>query len=151
MIGEAPGESEDFHGVPFYGVAGHILRTVLDYSRTRFLATITNTVCCRPTATDPISNRLTNRKPETSEQFLCLSHTQELLQAYKFDGVILFGEVADEYNKQFIKTTLPTLQLYHPAYIARLNYKLKPIREEGRKIQLWVKSLKTEKPFYAHS
>lgn len=151
MIGEAPGESEDFHGVPFYGVAGHILRTVLDYSRTRFLATLTNTVCCRPTGIDPKTERVINRKPEPSEQFLCLSHTQELLDSYQFHGVILLGEVADEYNKQFVKTHLPTLQLYHPAYIARLNYKLYTIREEGRKIQKWVKSLKTDKPFYAIS
>src|SRR5574343_310490 len=49
VIGEAPGESEDFHSQPFYGRAGHIFRTMLDCSRTLCLLTITNTVCCRPT------------------------------------------------------------------------------------------------------
>lgn len=148
IVGEAPGESENLHGQPFYGIAGHILRTTFSWSMSTFLATITNTVCCRPvhtpeTTTDEKKWRQ-NRQPEKSEQDLCKPHFTQLLESYQFDGLMILGEVADEYVKQF-SLNLPTLKLYHPAYIARLNYKLLTIKEEAKKIELWVKTLRTGK------
>lgn len=144
-IGEAPGESEDLKGVPFYGVSGNILHTIFAYSQSTFLTTVTNTVCCRPVHTEETTTKSNlwgkNREPEEAEQELCLNHTFELLTSYHFDGVLLVGKIAETYNNKFLTHTLPTISIVHPAYIARQDYKLLTIKEQARKLQLWLKTL----------
>lgn len=146
IIGEAPGDTEDFKGIPFFGISGRILNTIFLYAKSSFLATVTNTVCCRPVhtkeTTPDISKHGRNREPEKSEQELCLDHTLELFGSYKFHGVILVGKVAEKYHNQFLTHNLPVLSLKHPAFISRMDYKLYTIKEEARKLELWLRSLR---------
>lgn len=141
----APGESEDLHGEPFIGISGNILNTMLAYSASSFLATYTNTVCCRPfhniETTANIKLHGKNRDPEESEMELCRSHIDQILLSYKFNGILTLGEVATHHMNTF-KHKLPYLSLFHPAYIARLAFKLYTIRTEAIKLRKWIKGLK---------
>jgi uracil-DNA glycosylase family 4 len=148
-IGMAPGESEDLHGEAFIGISGNILNTVLAYTFSTFVITLTNTVCCRPyhnVETTPLENLWgRNRDPEPSEMELCKDHTLQILKTYSFDGIITLGEVATNYNRT-LKHSLSTLSLVHPAYIARLGFKLHTIRTEAIKIKKWLKTLPVHTP-----
>lgn len=109
------------------------------------LCTITNTVCCRPVHTPETSPQLTkfgtNRQPEESEQDLCKDHFLELLLFHRPSGILLLGDVAKKYYTRLSLPNLPTLSLFHPAYIARMDYKLYTIRTQARELELWLKTL----------
>lgn len=144
IVGMAPGESEDLHGEPFIGRSGNILNTMLAYSYSTFLMTCTNTVCCRPfhkkgiTADEFLWGK--NRDPEPAEMEHCKDHITQILLSYKFTGVLTLGEVATKHMKSF-KHGLPSLSLYHPAYIARLGFKLYTIKDEAQKLKQWLREL----------
>ena len=42
------------------------------------------------------------------------------------------------YNNDWSWRHIPTLSLYHPAYIARMEYKLLTVRKEAHKLDLFV-------------
>lgn len=139
VLGLAPGETEDLLGKPFVGVSGNILYTMFAYAQTSFIATITNTVCCRPihdhTTTANTNLWQKNRDPEQSEIDLCLPHIQELLAFYKPSKMLCLGEIAQQVGTKF---KIPKLNLYHPAYISRLAFKLYTIRTEAMKLRNWL-------------
>jgi len=115
-------------GLPFSGESGRILNLYFKYTKTPFYFILTNTVCCRPED---------NRQPSPQEIAACSPHITELLDSYHFNGVLYLGEIAST-----VKTKLATLQVYHPAYIARLNYKHLELLKIGRQISTWIKTLK---------
>jgi len=108
-----------------------------------------------------------NREPVKSEINACRPHIDELLESFQPHGVVYLGKVAESYenpkylvplhalseplarlfrhtqivsptNKDFIYRHPPTLSLYHPGYIARLEYKLLTLRKEARKLDTFV-------------
>lgn len=105
-----------------------------------------------------------NREPTKAEIDLCKPHIDELLESYQPHGVVYLGKVAESYkdpnylipvesyigdplakhyrhtnyNDDWVKRHVPTLSLFHPAYIARLEYKLLTIRKEARKLDEFV-------------
>lgn len=145
IIGEAPGEAEDAFGLPFIGTSGTIFNRICSFCNYAFLATVTNTVCCRPTHTPETTDKKNmigrNRQPKKDEQDACVSHTIQLLLSYEFDGIVTLGEIAKDYLED-LTTNLPVLNLHHPAYIARMDYKLITIKEQARLLELWLKRLK---------
>jgi DNA polymerase len=145
ILGLAPGETEDIRGQPFVGISGNILNTMLAYTFSTFQATITNTVCCRPIHTpDTTSNSKLwnqNRDPEPSEIKLCHSHIVELLAYYQPSAILTLGEIAQQTSKS-LNLKLPTLNLFHPSYIARMAFKLYTIREQAIKLRKWLRTIK---------
>lgn len=162
FIGEAPGEFEDYLGVPFVGRAGSILSVLFDFCRADFTYVITNTVCCRPVdviyldhSTDPATHdklkRGTdyelmnfNREPTKEEMDLCRPHIDEILVDLDPHGVVYLGKTAQSYTKKHMAKLgkkLPTLSLHHPAYIARLEYKVQIVRKEAAKLSHFVETL----------
>jgi DNA polymerase len=152
FIGEGPGEAEDATGTPFIGISGRILETLFSFVSLQFEYLITNTVGCRPMDVvyvgDPtdldtleegvdyeITNR--NRNPQPAEIEACKPHIQELIQWWKPEGIVYLGKIASVY-----KTRLPKLQLYHPAYIARLETKLYTTRKEAHKLNSFIESIR---------
>jgi uracil-DNA glycosylase family 4 len=123
LIGERPGTTEDTIGYPFAGESGRILNLYFKYTKTPFYFILTNTVCC-----------ITDKPPSPQEIAACSPHITELLDSYHFNGIIQLGEIAST-----VKTKLPTLQVFHPAYIARLNYKHLELLKIGRQISSWLK------------
>ena len=141
VLGLAPGEFEDQMGKPFVGPSGNILYTMFAYAQTSFVATITNLVCCRPihdvntTPNSKLWNR--NREPEQSEIDLCSQHVLELNAFYKPSKVLCLGEKAHQAASD-MKLKMPQLNLFPPAYIARLAFKLYTIRSEAMKLRNWI-------------
>lgn len=82
-----------------------------------------------------------NREPQLPEIEACKSHIDEIIQDFQPHGIVYLGEVAKSY-----KTNLPNLSLYHPAYIARLEYKLLTVNKQSRKLELFIERLADANP-----
>lgn len=158
LIGEAPGEVEDKTGYPFSGRAGKILNFIFKFANKEFRYLLTNAIGCRPCdvaftsderetefwngdelheADYQISNL--NRDPTEAELNLCRYHLTEMEQAFQPNGIVFLGRIAATY-----KTKKPTLQLKHPSWIDRLDYKLLPTRIEARKLSLFIENLQND-------
>ncbi len=104
-----------------------------------------------------------NREPTKAEIDLCKPHIDELMESYQPHGIVYLGKIAESYKDPkylvsetkllepeaklfrhtgykggFVHRHVPTLSLFHPAYIARLEYKLLTIRKEARKLDEFV-------------
>lgn len=103
-----------------------------------------------------------NRNPTKGELERCSPHIQELLSTYKPHGVVYLGSIAASYqnpnyevsssdlhehdaryfkhkeSKDKILRYVPTLELYHPAYIARMEYKVLPVKKEAKKLEHFI-------------
>lgn len=77
-----------------------------------------------------------NREPQKAEMEQCRPHIDEIIEDFKPHGIVYLGEVAKNY-----KTKLPTLELYHPAYISRMEYKLLTVYKQSHKLELFVERL----------
>lgn len=162
LIGEAPGSLENKTGYPFVGTAGRILEQTIKHCRIQFKYLITNTVCCRPVdiiyLDAPSDNpedvaRLNkefhslqegedyelhswNRDPSPPEIEACRPHIDELVSSWEPHGVVYLGKIAQSY-----KTSLPRISLLHPAYIARMEYKLGTVIDESHKLEKFILNL----------
>ena len=164
LIGEAPGQFEDALGVPFVGHSGRILDKTIEYTVHSFHAPfsylITNTVCCRPQTIEYLSTEIEdspleelhygedyeiydyNRDPSPQEMAACRPHIDELVEDYSPHGIVYVGKVAKSYL-----TRLPTVELLHPAYIARLEAKLQTVLKEATKLSRFIHRLNHEVPY----
>ncbi len=167
MIGEAPGEVEDTTGYPFVGRAGRILNFIIKYSQKEFHYLLTNAVGCRPcdvtfldhdqekdfwekAEQDVINYKLyeqgyhdldyevtnLNRDPTKAELEHCRYHLVEMEQKYRPHGIVYLGRLATLYQ-----TKLPSVQLKHPSWIDRLDYKLLPVRQEALKLSRFIDTI----------
>lgn len=80
-----------------------------------------------------------NREPTKAEIEKCRPHIDELVSTYKPHGIIYLGKVAESYKKY--SPRLPQLDLYHPAFIARMEYKLLTVLREARKIDQFIERI----------
>lgn len=159
FIGEAPGEVENATGYPFVGISGRILNFMLKKVRINFEYLITNTVGCRPVdliMLDAQDDKLLrkgldlskyvlgddyelqdwNRNPTKVEIDTCRPHIDELVETYQPDAIVRLGLIAKSYQSR-----LPTLDLQHPASIARLECKLLTVLKESHKLELFLEKL----------
>jgi len=153
FIGEAPGELEDATGYPFVGIAGKILDGILEFVPYQFEYIITNRVGCRPVDVYFLDNKIEiedidfnnlkegfdyvldnyNRDPTTPEIKACERHIDEIISTFNPDGIVCLGKIAATYE-----TRLPKLKLLHPAFIARMEYKLITTLHEARKLTEFI-------------
>lgn len=99
VIGEAPGENEDYEGRPFIGVAGQILNEFLDscaLSREDDVY-VTNVVGCRPTV-EGINDRtgepkIDNRPPSKDEREACRPRVLEIIYIIDPLLIVTIGKV----------------------------------------------------------
>ncbi len=139
FVGEAPGEDEDRKGLPFVGVSGQLLNTMLStIGLNRGNIYISNVIFWRPPG---------NRSPTEAEIAACLPFIERHISIIKPKALILLGAVA---AKAILKTNdgitkmrgkwrdyrpegrddfvVPALPIYHPAYL---------LRQAGAKRQAW--------------
>jgi len=128
LVGEAPGEEEDAHGMPFVGPSGHLLDNMLraaGLSREHEIY-ITNTVKCRPPA---------SRRPELAEVHQCVPYLQRQIALIRPRLILALGAVAaqsllatDEavgslrgrvHVRRFGDQEIPVIVTFHPAYVLR--------------------------------
>lgn len=125
LIGEAPGETEDFQGLPFIGKAGQLLTKVLEsvHINRETDIYITNTVKCRPPE---------NRVPAAEEIEACNAYLEAQLRLVAPRILLLAGAPA---VKTILKTDTPiskirgqwfqysptimAMPIFHPAYLLR--------------------------------
>ena len=135
FIGEAPGAEEDKSGLPFVGPSGKLLDAMLEsigLDRTKVL--ISNTVFWRPPG---------NRTPTLLEAAVCLPFIQRLIELVSPKIIVTLGGPAAksllnqpdgvsrirgqwfDYKTPNLKQKIPTLVMFHPAYLLRSPYQKK--------------------------
>tara|TARA_B100001093_G_C26643788_1_gene934419 strand:- start:227 stop:1000 length:774 start_codon:yes stop_codon:yes gene_type:complete len=128
LIGEAPGADEDREGIPFVGLSGKLLNTMLrSIGLSRSEVYITNIIPWRPPG---------NRQPTIQETAACLPFIQRHIEIINPKILILVGGTASktllvrkegimrlrgrwfDYQKND-KTVIPALPIFHPAFLLR--------------------------------
>lgn len=147
LIGEAPGANEDLQGIPFCGDSGQLLDNYfasIGLKRDKNII-ISNSVFWRPPA---------NRKPTPEEVAICRPFVEKLIALLAPKVIILVGSVAAscvlnearamshlrrnwvDYTNQYLKYTIPTTVMFHPAYL---------LRQPSQKKVCWFDLLHIEK------
>lgn len=121
LIGEAPGQSEDSVGIPFYGPSGQLLdqMTLEAWGINGPSYVITNTVFCHPT--DKAGGR--NREPFKEEVLACMPNLMNVVDTVYPRLYIFAGKVAERY---YVKMLKPNITILHPAYLMRTGGKSSP-------------------------
>jgi uracil-DNA glycosylase len=129
LVGEAPGADEDRIGRPFVGVSGQLLdRMLAAIGLDRTKVYITNVLFWRPPG---------NRTPTPAEVAACLPFVERHIELIGPEILILAGNAAAktlllrnegitrihgrwfEYQTAGMSRPVPTLPIYHPAYLLR--------------------------------
>lgn len=129
LVGEAPGGDEDRVGRPFVGVSGQLLdRMLAAVGLDRTQVYITNVIFWRPPG---------NRTPTPAEVAACLPFVERHIELVGPELLILAGNAAAktlllrnegitrihgkwfEYQTAGMSRPVPTLPIYHPAYLLR--------------------------------
>lgn len=143
FIGEAPGVSEDVHGIPFFGPAGHLLDhliseaggNVADHDISPLRMAFTNLVGCIPIGDDGDKTR----EPSKESIKACEPRVVELVKLAKPKLVVFVGQLSE---KTIVKAPgrygigVPTVSIIHPAAILRAD-----ISQKGFAIQRAVVTL----------
>jgi uracil-DNA glycosylase family 4 len=143
LVGEAPGADEDRLGKPFVGVSGQLLDRMLasiGLDRTSFY--ITNVCFWRPPG---------NRKPTEAELVAQAPFVQRHIELIRPKVLVLVGAAAAhallgtndgitrlrgrwfEYQSPGLPSPVPTLPIFHPAYL---------LRQPAQKRETWADLLK---------
>jgi DNA polymerase len=138
LVGEAPGADEDRIGRPFVGVSGQLLdRMLAAIGLDRTSVYITNTIFWRPPG---------NRTPTPAETAACLPFVERHIELVAPEVLVLAGNAAAktlllrnegitrihgrwfEYQSAGMSRPVPTMPIYHPAYL---------LRSAGQKRDAW--------------
>lgn len=105
FVGEAPGANEDREGVPFVGLAGQLLETLLgEIGLTRDEVYIANVLKCRPPG---------NRDPQQDEIDSCKGYLRRQLELVDPEVVMTLGNFA---TKLLLRTTTGITRLRGQVY-----------------------------------
>lgn len=153
LIGEAPGADEDRMGLPFVGVSGQLLDKMLGsigLSRETNVY-ISNIINWRPPG---------NRSPEDREIALSLPFIQRHIEIMNPSVIILAGGVAAkallqtsqgitkirgrwvDYTLPGLKSPVPLLPIFHPAYLLRSPQQKSLVWADLLKLKARLKELK---------
>ena len=117
IIGEAPGASEDVHGVPFFGPAGHLLDQIIkEANPNKVPICITNLVGCMPKGEH--GGKL-GEPPEESIR-ACAPRLAEVVDMCRPKLVVLVGKLSAKWCPKLPKGT-KAISLIHPAAVLRLD------------------------------
>ena len=143
MIGEAPGAEEDRQGLPFVGVSGRFMDSMLSYiGLDRTSVYITNLLFWRPPG---------NRTPSAEEVASCLPFVERHIELVDPAYLVLVGGISAKsllgrsegilrlrgrwyaYQHAGLAHPVPALATLHPAYL---------LRQPGQKRLAWQDYLK---------
>jgi uracil-DNA glycosylase len=130
FVGEAPGADEDRQGKPFVGVSGQLLDRMIGFIGLdrKTNAYIANVIPWRPPA---------NRTPTAAEVAACEPFIRRQIELVNPQILVLVGNISTktllgtadgiirmrgkwrEYSSPGLKTPIPALPIFHPAYLLR--------------------------------
>ena len=124
LVGEAPGDSEDVHGLPMWGPAGDLLQLIIDDSVPASVPYfITNLIGCVPKND---GGDKSGPPPEPSIK-ACTPRLQEIFRICSPKVLVCVGE----HSKKWVPKVLGEMPEYaklvkvfhvlHPAYLIRLD------------------------------
>lgn len=140
FVGEAPGESEDILGRPFCGPAGQLLDYIIQLAgltqidvktgKSCIAYAMTNLVCCIPR--DEKGEKV--HEPDDKCTRACQPRLIEFIQICQPRLIIAVGALARDYfdqgYKHAVQTTIPVVDIKHPAAILRAN-----VTQQGLDVQ----------------
>lgn len=141
FCGEAPGRNEDEQGLPFVGKSGEKLTQIINllgYHRQDVY--ILNVIKCRPTG---------NRNPTTKEIKICLPFLKKQLKLISPKFLILLGAIPfkallgeqglmKKHGQWYKYNNIPTMPLYHPAFLLRSPDRCKDTWEDIQELQKYL-------------
>ena len=145
FIGEAPGKDEDLQGKPFVGRAGRLLSEVIfSMGLSREDVFIANILKCRPPD---------NRDPMPEEVQQCFPYLEKQIELVKPKIIVAVGRIAAHsllgtdlpMSKLrgkihgFGPSEIPTLIIYHPAYLLRSPSQKKKVWEDLQLVNDFLK------------
>ena len=145
FIGEAPGKDEDLQGKPFVGRAGRLLTEVIfSMGLSREDVFIANILKCRPPD---------NRDPEPGEVQQCFPYLEKQIALVKPKIIVAVGRIAAHSLlgtdlpmgklrgkiHGFGPSEIPTLIIYHPAYLLRSPSQKKKVWEDLQLVNDFLK------------
>jgi len=149
LVGEAPGVTEDFVGLPFTGKSGEVLNKALEAAgMSRQDVYISNVVHCRPP---------NNRDPHKEEILSCIGYLYSQIDIIRPSIICCLGRVAaralmKEPASRSLKSlmniikdvlildkfTVPVIATYHPSYILRDKTKLPQFIDDLRSLKQYL-------------
>ena len=145
FIGEAPGKDEDLQGKPFVGRAGRLLSEVIfSMGLSREDVFIANILKCRPPD---------NRDPLPEEVQQCFPYLEKQIELVKPKIIVAVGRIAAHSLlgndlpmgklrgkiHGFGPSEIPTLIIYHPAYLLRSPSQKKKVWEDLQLVNDFLK------------
>jgi len=145
FIGEAPGKDEDLEGKPFIGRAGRLFTEVIfSMGLSREDVFIANILKCRPPD---------NRDPKPEEVKQCFSYLEKQIELVNPKIIVAVGRIAAHSLlgtdlpmgklrgkiHGFGPSEIPTLIIYHPAYLLRSPSKKKKVWEDLQLVNDFLK------------
>lgn len=117
FVGEAPGQSEDIHGIPFVGPAGHMLddqikEALVNAGSPELRIAFTNLICCIPKE----GGQKTGEPPKESVE-ACAPRLDEFMCLCKPRLTVAVGDLAEKYLGVLVDVSIT-----HPAAILRAEY-----------------------------
>ena len=142
FIGEAPGESENTFGVPFWGQAGRLLDDIIakgvhrDYPEIR--VAITNLVGCIPRVTEGEESGKGKAKlydePDDRQIKQCSARLLDFVSIAEPRLIVTIGKLARNWLSVGMKDTIdvdrniPRIDIIHPAAILKLPSNLRNLK-----------------------
>lgn len=122
FCGEAPGESENVHGLPFWGPAGdkleEIVTVVRHQVRMRFTESYVNLVACFPT----LAKQTDDHRPEKEEIEACSPRLREFAEISQPKLVVCVGDTAKDWARHILQSNECNAwcDIIHPAALLRM-------------------------------
>jgi uracil-DNA glycosylase family 4 len=121
--GIAPGKSEDLMGEPFIGPSGRLLNVMLEDAcrliklEKELRVYKTNSVLCRSSIQDPMSDKFNGNCDPTEAQVLtCMPRVIKLVKIIKPTLIIFLGKLPEKYYRSEFTDAG---SLHHPAFLLK--------------------------------
>ncbi|MBS3139552.1 uracil-DNA glycosylase [Candidatus Woesearchaeota archaeon] len=151
FIGEAPGANEDKEGLPFCGMSGKVLDSLLEsINLSREDIFITNTILCRPPNNQPPAKDEVNNCHDRLKRLMAIMRPKVIVTIGNFATERILGRngVTSLHGQVFEHQGIKVVPVIHPAnylYSGRNPKLLEQMKRDFQTIAAIISSAKTQK------